>query len=72
MKAEHVQEVKEFEPITISLTFEEEREYLIFCDMLAYNVSIPELVCKSDENEDGKLLKYIMCTFITPCFSACN
>lgn len=44
-----------YEPKTLKITFETEEEYEMFRDMVAYDVSIPELVYTHEPSKQAAL-----------------
>lgn len=47
---------REFHPVTVALTFETSEELLRWCNMLGYNMSIPELVLPNDKQKQAYLM----------------
>ena len=53
--------VPAFTPVTVSITFESKDELDVFVEMLDYNISIPELVFKKNEQVPNRtVLENIM------------
>ena len=55
MQVEIETKPKVYEPKTLKITFETEEEYLMFHEMVAWDVSIPELVYPSEPEQQIKL-----------------
>ena len=60
MQVEIETKPKVYEPKTLKITFETEEEYKMFSDMLAYDISIPELVCGHEPSKQTKLMKMML------------
>lgn len=53
-------EPKVYEPKTLKITLETEEEYKMFSDMMAYDVSIPELVYGHEPSKQTNLMKMML------------
>ena len=62
MQVEIETKPKGYEPKTLKITFETEEEYKMFGDMMAHEVSIPELVYGHDPSKQTKLMQMIQRT----------
>lgn len=51
---------KVYEPKTLKITFETEEEYLIFLDMVGFDISIPGLVYPSEQEQQAKLMGILL------------
>lgn len=55
MKVTKTVDKPSFKPITLNLTFETKEEYDMFSVLLSYDVSVPNVVFKSDKEKQGNL-----------------
>jgi len=53
-------EPKVYEPKTLKITFETEEEYEMFSELVAYDVSIPELVYANEPSKQTKLMQMML------------
>lgn len=60
MKVEIDKKPVGWQPKTLSITFETEEEYKMFSDMLAYDVSVPELVYTHKPSAQTKLMQMMI------------
>lgn len=55
MQVKIKQEPQVFKPVTLEITFESKEELALMNAMLAYDISVPELVFEQDEDLQQKL-----------------
>ena len=55
MQVKIKQEPQVFKPVTLEITFESKEELTLMNEMLAYDISVPELVFEQDEDLQQKL-----------------
>lgn len=60
MQVEIETKPKVYEPKTLKITFETEEEYKMFSDMLAYDVSVPEIVYTNEKAKQTKLMQMMI------------
>ena len=60
MKATCIKSVVAFQPVSLNITFESQKELSIFTAMLGLNLTIPSMLTK--DVEDQNALTSVMCT----------